>query len=144
MTQCLAFLLQFFLNTLAKICLAQLIKLEPHEVLVLCIALNVTLHLFQAFLCLCIFAKSALVFCKSLVVFCYNVHHAELEILFAQHQVLVLTMYVEQCLSQLFYGCERHRSVVDERTTLACSSQFTPQDAVFAIVVDVVFLEERQ
>ena len=86
----LALLFQFLLFTLAEAGIRQLLILVLQEVLVLPVALDVVLQLLQLVLQQLISVIRLVVFRQFLAVLRYDVHHAQLEVLLVQQQVLVL------------------------------------------------------
>ena len=71
-----------------------------------------------------------------------DVHHVELEILFLQQQVLMLGVDVHELLADGLHDRKGHRRIVDEGTAFAGGGQFTAEDAVFGIIVDVIVGEK--
>ena len=86
----LALLFQLLLFTLAEAGIRQLLILVLQEVLVLPVALDVVLQLLQLALQQLISVIRLVVFRQFLAVLRYDVHHAQLEVLLVQQQVLVL------------------------------------------------------
>ena len=88
--QQLALLLQFFLLTANQLCLSEFLKLKLYEFSLLTVALYLFLHLLQLTIGCLQLAVFFLVFFQQGVVVGYDVHHAQLEVLLVQQQVLVL------------------------------------------------------
>ena len=86
----LALLFQLLLFTLAEAGIGQLLILVLQEVLVLPVALDVVLQLLQLALQQLIGVIRFVVFRQLLTVLRHDVHHAQLEVLLVQQQVLVL------------------------------------------------------
>ena len=86
----LALLLQFLLLALGQSGILQFLILELQEVQALAVALYVVLQFLQLALCRLQLAVSLLISCQFFLVVGNDVHHAQLEVLLLQQQVLVL------------------------------------------------------
>ena len=90
MAHCLALLFQLFLLSCTEVGIGQFFVLVLQEVLVLPVALDVVLQLLQLALQLLIGVICLMICCQFLAVLRHDVHHAQLEVLLVQQQVLVL------------------------------------------------------
>ena len=76
-----------------------------------------------------------------LLVVSYDIKYAELEICFLQQQVLVLRVNIYKHLTQFLHLLHGNRGVIDKSTTLACSSQFSADDAFSFLYVQLVLVK---
>ena len=71
-----------------------------------------------------------------------QIQHAQLETFLVQEQVLMLRVHVNQLFAKLLHLYQRGRRIVDKRTALARSIDFTAKDTLI-FVFQFVFLKER-
>ena len=137
------FLFQLLLFPFLQVCICQLIDLETQVVLILLTGFRLFQCLFQLFGETAIGLVFGLVGIERFLMVGNNVEHVQLEVLLAQQQVLVLGMYVEELFTQFFQLRQRGRGVVDEGTRLTHRGEFTTDDALCTIEIEVILLKER-
>ena len=139
----IAFLLQFLLLANHQMGTLQLLILELQKIHILTIALYLFFQSFQLIGSLMEGVVSFFVISQFLSIVCNDVEYAELEVLFVEHQILVLRMYIHKTFAQFFEHRQLHGGVVDKGSALACRCQFPTDDAVVGIIFDIVVIEER-
>ena len=137
-----AALLQLLLFAVHEAGIGQFVILELQEIGVAAVLLDVLSQLLQLSKRLLVGGESLLVGRQLFLALSDNVEHAQLEIVLAEQQVLVLRVYVHEPVAQLFEHGQGHGSVVDEGTALALCRQLAAYDGVRGVEVYVVLPEK--
>ena len=116
----LAALLQLFLFTVHELGVGQLLILKLQEVLCLTALFYLLSHPLLFFLQVVITHESLLIVGEFFGILSNDIDHTQLEVLLVQQQVLMLRVHIDQALTQFLEHRQRHRGVVDKRTTLTC------------------------
>ena len=138
----LIFLFELLLLTLHEVRFVEFLVLEAEEILVLTVSLDFFLQLLQLLVGFLVFLVGGVVHLHLFLVAGDDVHHVELEVLFLQQQVLVLRVDVNELFAEFAHLGERHGCVVDEGTAFASGGQFSANDGIRQIFVDVIVDEE--
>ena len=136
-------LFQGGLLALLQVKLVQLVHLKLQEVHVALLAFHPFPKLLELPFCRPIGLVAFVVLMLLVAVVGHGIHHREQEVLLMEQEVLVLRVNIDEVSAQFFQGRERYRSVIDEGATLSVVRQFSADDALVLVVVQVVAVKER-
>ena len=119
MTEHFVLLFQLFLHTVFQVSIFQFLLLKAQVVFVLSALVDGHHGVLHRLFCFTVAVISLFVFSEQLLARGDDVHHLQLEVLFVQQQVLVLTVYVDELFAQSLDGGQRHGYIVDKGTAFS-------------------------
>ena len=138
MRQCLLLLMECFILMFFQLQVFYLPQLESEVVLFGLGSFGLLACFVQLALCFAVGSEACAVLADCASVLGYGVEHGELEILFAQQEILMLGVNVGQQMGQRAQVGHGDRCVVDKTTALASGCQFASDDAFAILAVQFV------